>query len=251
MTLEKNKSCAHNLKKNKAFAAFQEKKRGRVCFLAFSLDLSQRRWNLSVQPKGWRSLSEFRTTSTCGSLKISSSPNYCHERFARDFFCCGLKGLATLKTQRNGKYFVFYSQWDKKENFILVCLLYSACVARFPHLAESFQVWAAFAQSARFVLFFFAPSTCSCSIRSCQTCAQSFVAVLRFASLKDVHLLSRLNISSILGSFMVWVTAPVSWNGREWISWRCSASSGRASEGNWITTRSFCTNHRPPRSPVL
>lgn len=62
---------------------------------------------------------------------------------------------------------------------------------------------------------------------------------------------SRLNISSILGSFMVWVTPPVSWNGREWISWRCSASSWRASEGNWITARSFCTNHRPPRSPVL
>lgn len=57
---------------------------------------------------------------------------------------------------------------------------------------------------------------------------------------------SRLNISSILGSFMVWVTPPVSWNGREWISWRCSDSPGRATEGNWITTRSFCTNHRPP-----
>lgn len=57
---------------------------------------------------------------------------------------------------------------------------------------------------------------------------------------------SRLNISSILGSLKVRVTPPVSWNGREWISRRCSDSPGRATEGNWITTRSFCTNHRPP-----
>lgn len=113
---KKNKSCAHNLKKT-ALAAFQGGKEVVFAFWPFlwiwltEMCLWNKKPGVHYPNLGVALL----TPAPAAALKFDPVPITVMKYLPGNLS----GGLATLKTQRNGKYFVVYSQWDKKGKSVL------------------------------------------------------------------------------------------------------------------------------------